>query len=43
MNEALVLMKRVKLSLHLYLFNNEMLELWSCRISDNKQKQDKEF
>ncbi len=33
--EVLVLFKNTKLQLHLYLLNNEDLQLWACRISDN--------
>ena len=36
--EVLVLFKITKLQLHLYLFNNEELQLWACRISDNQRK-----
>ena len=43
--EVLILVKSVKLQLHLYLFDNEVLELWNQRISDHQQKakQEKEF
>ena len=43
--EVLILVKTVKLQLHLYLFDNEVLELWNQRISNHQQKakQEKEF
>lgn len=32
--ETLHLIRTVKLQLHLYVFDNSMLELWACRIPD---------
>lgn len=41
--ETLVFIKSLKLNLHLYMINGESLELWACKISDQKKNLDKEF